>query len=359
MVLFISCLILCSEVQASRARKGAKRLAKLSRRCLVRGKLGTEQNMANDLRHSIKVVARKTGLSPHLIRAWEKRYATINPERNDGNRRLYSTDEIERLALLKRATDAGHSIGDIAQLPTERLAMLVAQDGHAGGTLRTSDEGTQGLNATAASQLVADAYAAVEAMDSGRLEAVLDRGSVVLGQVRLLSEIIVPLVQRIGEAWRNGELKVAHEHVASACIRTFLGQVSRPMAVHPGAPVLVSTTPTGQLHELGAILVAASATTRGWRVIYAGASLPSEEIVSVVRAHNARAVALSIVHPEGDPLLPTEIRRLRRLLPEGTQIVAGGRAAGAYQEVLAEVGATQVVSLTGLSEVLDALRRAR
>ena len=139
--------------------------------------------------------------------------------------------------------------------------MLVAQDGHAGGTLRTADEGAQGLNATAASQLVADAYAAVEAMDSGRLEAVLDRGSVVLGQVRLLSEIIVPLVQRIGEAWRNGELKVAHEHVASACIRTFLGQVSRPMAVHPGAPVLVSTTPTGQLHELGAILVAASATT--------------------------------------------------------------------------------------------------
>jgi DNA-binding transcriptional MerR regulator len=146
--------------------------------------------MANDLRHSIKVVARKTGLSPHLIRAWEKRYATINPERNDGNRRLYSTDEIERLALLKRATDAGHSIGDIAQLPTERLAMLVAQDGHAGGTLRTADEGAQGLNATAASQLVADAYAAVEAMDSGRLEAVLDRGSVVLGQVRLLSEIM-------------------------------------------------------------------------------------------------------------------------------------------------------------------------
>ena len=325
----------------------------------MRAKLGTEQNMANDLRHSIKVVARKTGLSPHLIRAWEKRYATINPERNGGNRRLYSTEEIERLALLKRATDAGHSIGDIAQLPTERLAVLVAQEGNAGGGLRAADAASQGSNATAASQLVADAYAAVEAMDSGRLEAVLDRGSVVLGQVRLLSEIIVPLVERIGEAWRNGELKVAHEHVASACIRTFLGQVSRPMAVHPGAPVLVSTTPTGQLHELGAILVAASATTRGWRVIYAGASLPSEEIVSVVRAHNARAVALSIVHPEGDPLLPTEIRRLRRLLPEGTQIVAGGRASCGYQEVLNEVGAIQVVSLTGLAEVLDGLRRAR
>lgn len=312
--------------------------------------------MANELRHSIKVVARRTGLSPHLIRAWEKRYSTTQPERNDGNRRLYTTEDIDRLALLKRATDAGHSIGDVAKLRTDQLVMLMAQDSNVPG-VQTRKEAAVSSATMDVDLHVADAFAAVEAMDSGRLEAVLDRASVDFGQVRLLNEVIVPLVQRIGEAWRMGTLKVAHEHIASACIRTYLGQVARPISVHPGAPVLVSTTPAGQLHELGAILVAASATARGWRVVYAGASLPSEEIVSVVRAHSARAVALSIVHPEGDALLPAEVRRLRRLLPTATKIVAGGRASGAYREVLEEVGAIQVVNLLGLAEVLDQLRR--
>jgi hypothetical protein len=312
--------------------------------------------MANELRHSIKVVARRTGLSPHLIRAWEKRYSTTQPERNDGNRRLYTFEDIDRLTLLKRATDAGHSIGDVARLRTDQLTLLMAQDsGLPGGEVRKESVASSAVSDVGLH--VADAFAAVEAMDSGRLEAVLERASVECGQVRLLNDVIVPLVQRIGEAWRMGTLKVAQEHVASACIRTYLGQVARPIAVHPAAPVLISTTPAGQLHELGAILVAASATTRGWRVVYAGASLPSEEIVSVVQAHAARAVALSIVHPEGDSLLPGEVRRLRRLLPPATKIVAGGRASGSYREVLEEVGAIQVVNLLGLAEVLDQLRR--
>lgn len=315
-------------------------------------------SMANELRHSIKVVARKTGLSPHLIRAWEKRYSTIQPERNEGNRRLYTTEDIERLLALKRATDVGHSIGDIAQLPTDRLNVLVAEDAalSAPAPEPTAKRPTT-IGALKVGDLVGEAYSAVEAMDSARLEDILDRGSVDLGQLRLLGEIIAPLVAQIGEAWRAGALKVAHEHVASSCIRTFVTQMTRPVALHPRAPVMVATTPSGQLHELGAVLVAAAATHGGWRVVYAGISLPSEEIVSVALAQGARAVALSIVHPEDDPDLPTELRRLRRLLPAGIHILVGGRASAGYEAVLAEIGAIRVASLPQLAEVLDQMRR--
>ena len=307
------------------------------------------------MRHSIKVAARRTGLSPHLIRVWEKRYATVSPRRNDGNRRYYSAADIERLSLLKAATDLGHSIGDVAHLPDDQLALLVAEEkasgGHAGGG-RTAGQG-------APAEFVERAYAAVATMDSTGLEAVLDAGSVALGQVRLLNEVIVPLVERIGDAWRNGGLKVAHEHIASAAIRTFLGQAARPIAVHPGAPVLLATTPAGQLHELGAVMVAAAATSHGWRVVYAGASLPAEEIVSVSLAHRVTAVALSIVHPEDDPHLATELRRLRRLLPERIPLLVGGRASDAYGHALDEVRAHRADSLAGLTQILDELRRSR
>ncbi len=318
--------------------------------------------MANELRHSIKVVARKTGLSPHLIRAWEKRYSTIQPERNEGNRRLYTTEDIERLLALKRATDIGHSIGDIAQLPTDRLNVLVAEDAALPTPAPAPDpeptaQRPTTIGALKVVDLVGEAYSAVEAMDSARLEDILDRASVDLGQLRLLGEIISPLVAQIGDAWRVGALKVAHEHVASSCIRTFVTQMTRPVALHPRAPVMVATTPSGQLHELGAVLVAAAATHGGWRVVYAGISLPSEEIVSVALAQGARAVALSIVHPEDDPDLPTELRRLRRLLPAGIHILVGGRASAGYEAVLAEIGAIRVAGLPQLAEVLDQMRR--
>ena len=80
-----------------------------------------------DAHHSIKAASRVTGLSPHLIRIWERRYGAVAPERTDTNRRLYSDAEIQRLNLLRLATGAGHSIGNIAKLPLGRLKSLVAK----------------------------------------------------------------------------------------------------------------------------------------------------------------------------------------------------------------------------------------
>ena len=66
--------------------------------------------------HTIKFVAIHTGISPHTIRAWERRYSALSPDRTATNRRLYSTTDIEKLSLLQRAVQAGHSIGQIANL---------------------------------------------------------------------------------------------------------------------------------------------------------------------------------------------------------------------------------------------------
>jgi len=79
-------------------------------------------------RHPIRVVARRTGLSRDLLRAWEVRYAAVQPERTAGGQRLYSDDDIERLRLIQQALEAGRRIGQLATLPTEELAQLVGED---------------------------------------------------------------------------------------------------------------------------------------------------------------------------------------------------------------------------------------
>ena len=79
-------------------------------------------------RYPIGEVARRTGLSPHVLRAWERRYGVVSPSRRTGGGRLYSSADILRLRLLRRLTGAGHPIGEIASLPSDTLLALLPGD---------------------------------------------------------------------------------------------------------------------------------------------------------------------------------------------------------------------------------------
>ncbi|MFO1459269.1 MAG: MerR family transcriptional regulator [Verrucomicrobiota bacterium] len=309
------------------------------------------------LRHSIKVVASRTGLSPHVIRVWERRYGTVHPERSGGNQRLYSEDDVQRLSLLKQATDAGHPISNITHLSVPHLRALLSSSGHPGSPPVSRVQIPPASKPRSADQLIESALKAVAAMDSGALERILEEGAVTLGQNALLMQVIAPLVQRIGEEWQKGTLRIVHEHQASAVIRTFLGRAARPLAIHASAPVLIAGTPAGQLHEIGAALVAAAACNQGWRVVYLGPSLPAEEIASAALQNGARVVALSIVHPADDPHLPDELHRLRERLPDSVAVVAGGRSAAGYRQALANIRATLCESLADFTSALDLLRQ--
>ena len=304
---------------------------------------------------AIKVVARRTGLSAHVIRIWEKRYAAVEPERTGTNRRLYSDEQIERLSLLRDITQAGHSIGHVAKLPTEKLRQL-ANEAH--------DTNGQASRLRAAAPAVPASYtfldeciAAVKSLDAPALEETLKQAAKELGALGLLQSVVAPLAQAIGRLWRDGTITAAHEHFATAVIRVFLGNAAKPFAGTESSPVLVVTTPAGQIHELGALLVGATAANLGWQVTNLGASLPAAEIAGACRQKRARAVALSLVYPEDDPRLEGELIRLHESLPPEVIILVGGRAMPAYHDVLKKIGAIQVNDLSELSSALDNLRK--
>jgi MerR family transcriptional regulator, light-induced transcriptional regulator len=305
-----------------------------------------------DSHQAIKVVARRTGLSAHVIRIWEKRYGAVEPERTGTNRRLYSDEQIERLSLLREITQAGHSIGHVAKLPTEKLRKL-AREAH-----DTNRPAPRSLPAVpAASTFLDECIAAVKALDSRVLEETLKRAATELGAQGLLQRVVAPLAQTIGDLWCDGTITAAHEHFASGVIRIFLGHAARPFAGSDNAPVLVVATPAGQLHELGALLVGATAANLGWHVTYLGASLPAAEIAGASKQNRARAVALSLVYPEDDPRLEGELTLLRELLPPEVALLTGGRAMPAYLDAIEKIGAVQMKDLAHLSSALDDLRK--
>lgn len=314
-----------------------------------------ENSSRSSLRHPIGVVAQRTGMKPDLIRAWERRYNAVAPGRTQTRRRSYSDADIERLLLLRRVVSSGRGIGQVAHLSNQELRSLLADK-----PARDVPVAARAAVPAPAKE-TADAYltlclSAARRLDVQDLEQQLERASVALGRHNLLEELLSPLMQRIGDLWQRGELRPVHEHMASAVVRSFVGSLRAAHHAASGAPHLVVTTPVRQLHELGALIAAASAASDGWRVTYLGSDLPAEEIAAAAVETGAKAVALGIVYPPDDALLPEEIRRLRRLLPRATELIAGGRAAASYSAILDETGARRVESYREMREELDLLR---
>jgi DNA-binding transcriptional MerR regulator/methylmalonyl-CoA mutase cobalamin-binding subunit len=311
--------------------------------------------------HPMRIVTRRTGLSADLLRAWERRYEVVRPSRSENGRRLYSDADIERLGLLYRATLAGRGIGQLARLSTSELAALVRRDTEA----ERSDNGAHTPPAVAPpadhhlAYYLRDSIRAIERLDAVALETSLRRAMVALPGDALLDGLVAPLLERIGTRWRDGTLQPVHGHLASAVLRRVLDRVIETAASASASPNLVVATPAGQLHEFGAMLAAATAAAEGWRVTYLGASLPAEDIAAAAAQTRARAVALSIVYPAGDPAVGHELRRLGTLLPKEVTLVVGGAASTGYRSVLEEIGATPTSDLADFRSQLRTLRRGR
>lgn len=304
-------------------------------------------------RYSIKLVARRTGLSAHAIRVWEKRYNAVLPARTETNRRLYSDADMERLLLLHKGTLDGHAIGQIAKLPTEQLRQLLHP------VEATPDVKAAQMNKaepTSSAGVLENCLYFVKQLDSERLQRALEDAEVALSRPRFIEQLIAPLLQKIGELWRDGTLRVIHEHMATAVTRSLLGNVRSAYEVPETAPGVVTTTPVGQLHELGALMASATAAAEGWRVMYLGPNLPAEEIAAAARQNRARAVALSIVYPADDPRLEPELQKLRRLLSSDIALLIGGRAAANYRDTLEMLGVQLIKDMASFSAILEALR---
>lgn len=290
-------------------------------------------------RYPLRAVMRRTGLNADVIRAWERRYAAVAPERSAGGQRLYSEQDVVRLSLLQRATADGHSIGEIAKLGVSELEALLHSP--AG---RAAPPPADGIDT-----LLSEALGATARLEALELERVLKRAVFALGVDRFVGEVAGRFLAEVGTRWHLGSISPAHEHVASDTVRRVLAWVAEAYEVMAGAPRIVIATPSGEMHELGAMTVAAAAVSEGWRVVYLGPNLPARDIASAAKQVDARLVALSVVYFVGEAAV-REVLEIAHAVPEGVEVIIGGPAAREMQARVRDAG------VVVLSDV-DSLRR--
>ena len=306
--------------------------------------------------YSIRYVANQTGLKPHIIRTWERRYAAVNPRRTETNRRIYSAQDIMRLHLLKKAVRDGHTISHVASLKTGELSELSHHRELEDTELNTAED--RGSDQTDTNKLVREALDSVKKLDSVALEKTLEDASIRLPRPKVLKSVIQPLFDEIGRLWAKGELKVINEHMASIVVRSFLWDLLRSVAVNESARKIVVAAPVGQWHESGALVVALTASESGWRAMYFGPNLPAEEIAAAVVQTGSEALALSVCHHSDEIRLVAELNRIKRFVGRQVRMYVGGNEIIRLKNMIAPTGAICIADMEQFRRELESQRTA-
>ena len=294
--------------------------------------------------HGIAVVERRTGISQHLLRAWERRYGVVEPARDAGGERLYSDADIERLRLVRVVTEAGRRVGHVASLSLDELRALAREDAESGATALPATTTLAVADAEVEAHLEA-CRGAVLRLDAHGGHALLMRAAVALGPRRFIDGVALPLLRWVGDEWEHGALRVMHEHGMSVAMRRVLSWLIDALPAPSTAPLLVCATLPDHRHEFGAMLAGVQAAVRQWRVVYLGPDLPASEVAAGAVLAGADAVAISIVALPDVAALGRELDTVRASLPESLPLVVGGAAAVRHARLVRGHGAEVVPDL--------------
>ncbi|MBS1870630.1 MAG: MerR family transcriptional regulator [Actinobacteria bacterium] len=276
-------------------------------------------------------LSRRTGIAPELLRAWERRYALLEPSRSNGGYRLYSEADLLRLRAMQSHLASGLSAAEAAALALAGPAPSVPKQN--------------------GSAQLADLREALDRFDDAMAHAVVDRALASLTVDAVLTELILPYLAELGSRWERGEASIAQEHFASNVLRGRLLGLARGWDGGAGPRAVLACVP-GELHDLPLIAFGLALRARGWRITYLGADTPIATAAGIARELPADAFVLSATAPERLAACSAELGSVADDVPLA---LAG---AGATPALAARLGA-QHLSRDPVSEAERLTRETR
>ncbi len=259
-------------------------------------------------------LSKRSGVSPELLRAWERRYGLLRPTRSAGGLRLYSLDDLERVRQMRGHLEGGLAAAEAAALVSRPVA---------------AETTAPVLLPESALRELADA---LDGFDEPRAQTVIDELLALATVDALLTEIVLPYLHELGERWQRGDASIAQEHFASSVLRGRLLGLARGWGRGLGPLALLACLP-GEQHDLGLIAFGLALRSRGWRIAYLGTDTPLETLDGAARSLAPALVVVTAATPDRVRPVAGELRELakrHRLALGGSGASdAAGEAAGA------------------------------
>jgi len=233
--------------------------------------------------YSIKAASQLTGLSVEIIRAWERRYNAVIPQRDHNQRRVYSNNEVKRLHQLKKATDYGHAISKVVELNSEELQALIDHN--------LSQQEVENVN----EKLLLKLFDCVENYDIVGCDNVLGIAMRTMSPLELIQDFLSPALIEIGNRWHRGETSIANERILSSGVRRLLISMMQTYQKTDTSKSLVFGTLSGEMHEIGSLFCAFITASLGYNCYYLGPDLPAEDFVRIANKTHVNAILISML----------------------------------------------------------------
>lgn len=266
----------------------------------------------DESRWRIKEFAVTVGVPEATLRAWERRYKLLEPERSPGGYRLYSRDDVRRIRSMQAHMARGLAAAQAAALAVAEVEVEVV--------------------APARPEPLVDALLlATEELDATRFDATLD-AAFTFGRTTAIDAIVLPTLVQIGLRWETAAMSVGHEHFASHLIERRLLALAKGWEAGSGPRALLAC-PSGERHTLGLVCCGLLLDEGGWRVAYLGADTPVAQIADVAASVRPDVVILCALGP-----LPyaTNAEDIAALAARHRTLLGG---AGATAKLAARIGA--------------------
>ena len=274
-------------------------------------------DMSLETRFRIGELSRRSGVSPDLLRAWERRYGLLHPSRSAGGLRLYSEEDLLRVRAMQEQLAAGLAAAEAASVASRTASAAQVTGSDTAQARQELDEALLSFDETRAN-------AALDAILSGfSLDTVL-------------TDVVLPYLHDLGGRWERGEVSIAQEHFASALLRGRLLGLARGWGRGLGPTALLACAP-GEQHDLGLIAFGLALRARGWRIVYLGPDTPLDSLAEAARWARPDGIIVSAVDPRslhGERAALIDLTRDHRL-------AVGGAAAATL-----DLG-SDVLALTG------------
>ena len=278
-------------------------------------------------------MAKRTGIRPERLRAWERRYGLLKPSRTSGGFRVYSDADLLRVEEMKRLTDSGIAPAEAAKI-----------------VLRSSSDRILEAKAEpdAPANIVDSLFACLTDFDEDESHQIFDTAIASLSTPTVLRDVVMPILKRTGDLWESGEIHVGHEHYVSNFLRGRLFGLARGWGNGAGPKALLANPPN-ERHDLPLVVFGVALHEFGWRIAFVGANTPIAALEGSIDDLSPDLVVMSAIRSKPFSDCAGDLARISRKIP----LMLGGRGA------TDSVGKKTKATILNGDPVTEAHRRAR
>lgn len=250
---------------------------------------------ANKPIYNMKAVEQQTGISAATLRAWERRYALVEPQRTPSGYRLYSDRNIALLRWVRDRMAEGLTVSRVvAMIETLRVSnepLLVEENS------RSSPPPIANDAPLPPAKLVHPLLMALIDLDDERANEVIEQAFAMYTMSTVYVEVIAPTLVEIGEAWHRGEVFISTEHFATTYLRGRLLGLLQAYPHRADMPTLFVGCAPNERHEFGALIFAVMLRQQGYNVVYLGQDVPIDDIIEAALHEHPTMLCLSASNP--------------------------------------------------------------